>query len=177
MVAFESDDVNASNDSALMNKPKRPSWSGTVFRAWNFQVTVNADLSQGASTQDKARLLTEHLSNRTAHSMHSIKTSFISVSTFCYESQLSGQPESNGLVSILIRGYVQTKQATPISTMQNFFADADFHDAEIFREKYTFDPCYQGVQLLSREHQPNCNRLGTCRLRSQNRGLPFHLLP
>ncbi len=109
MVASDSDDVNASNDSALMNKPKRPSRSGTVFRAWSLQVTVNADLSQGASTQDKAMLLTEHLSNRTAHS---IKTSFISVSTFCDESQLSRQPDSSGLVSILIRGYVQTKQAT-----------------------------------------------------------------
>jgi hypothetical protein len=58
--------------------------------------------------------------------MHSIKTSFISVSTFCDESQLSGQPDSNGLVSILIRGYVQTKQATLISTMQKFFADASW---------------------------------------------------
>jgi hypothetical protein len=86
-----------SNGSALTTKPKRMR-SGTWFRAWSFQVTLKADLSQGASTQDKARLLKEHLSNRTAHS---IKTSFTSVSTFCYESQLSGQSNSNGLVSIL----------------------------------------------------------------------------
>jgi hypothetical protein len=86
-------------------------------------VTLKADLSQGASTQDKARLLTEHLSNRTAHS---IKTTFTSVSTFCDECQLSGQPDSNCLVSILIRGYVQTKQATPISTMQKIFGIAFF---------------------------------------------------
>ncbi len=119
MRASDIDNVNGSSDSALTNKPKRCRM-GTLFRAWSFQVTVNADLSQGASTQDKARLLKEHLRNRTAHS---IKTSFISVSTFCYESQLSGQPDSNGLVSILIRGYVQTKQATPISTMQKFFAE------------------------------------------------------
>ncbi len=39
---------------------------------------------------------------------------------------ISRQPDSNGLVSILIRGYVQTKQATPISTMQKFFADASW---------------------------------------------------
>ncbi len=116
MVASDSDDVNGSNGSALTTKPKRTR-SGTWFRVWSFQVTLKADLSQGASTQDKARLqnLKEHLSNSTAHS---IKTSFTSVSTFCDESQLSGQPYSNGLVSILIRSYVQTKQATLISTMQ-----------------------------------------------------------
>jgi hypothetical protein len=122
MRAYDSDDVNGSSDSALTNKPRRCR-IGTLFRAWSFQVTVKADLSQGASTQDKARLLTEHLSNRTAHS---INTSFTSASIFCDEYQLSGQPDSNGLVSILIRGYVQTKQATPISTMQKFFNDASW---------------------------------------------------
>jgi hypothetical protein len=101
MVASDSDDVKGSNGSALTTKPKRTrTRSGTWFWALSFQVTLKADLSQGASTQDKARLLKEHLSNSIAHS---IKTSFTSISTFCYESQLSGQPDSNGLVSILIR--------------------------------------------------------------------------
>jgi hypothetical protein len=72
MVASDSDDVDGSNGSALTTKPKRTR-SGTWFRAWSFQVTLKAYLLQGASTRDKARLQTEHLSNRTAHS---IKTSF-----------------------------------------------------------------------------------------------------
>ena len=169
MVASDSDDVNDSNDSALMNKPKRPSRSGTVFRAWSFQVTVNADLSQGASTQDKAGLLKEHLRNRTAHS---IKTSFISVSTFCDESQLSGQPDSSGLVSILIRGYVQTKQATPISTMQKFFADASWKpvpgglagDAEFRANCETLAKLYVfgeiGLNNTGREEQKRAKQVG-----------------
>jgi hypothetical protein len=81
---------------------------GILFGAWSFQVTVKADLSQGASTKDKARLLKEHLSNCTAHS---IKTSFTLVSTFCNESQLSGQPDSNCLVSILTRDAATSKQS------------------------------------------------------------------
>ena len=140
-----------------------------MFRAWSFQVTVNADLSQGASTQDKARLLKEHLRNRTAHS---IKTSFISVSTFCDESQLSGQPDSSGLVSILIRGYVQTKQATPISTMQKFFADASWKpvpgglagDAEFRANRATLAKLYVfgeiGLNNTGREEQKRAKQVG-----------------
>ena len=171
MRASDGDDVNGSRDSALKNKPKRCR-IGSLFRAWSFQVTVKADLSQGASTQDKARLLTEHLSNRTAHSMHSIKTSFISVSTFCDESQLSGQPDSNGLVSILIRGYVQTKQATPISTMQKFFADASWKpvpgglagDAEFRANCETLAKLYVfgeiGLNNTGREEQKRAKQVG-----------------
>ncbi len=99
MLASNCDDANGSNDSAPMNKSKRTK-SGIMFRAWSFQVIVKADLSQGASTQDKARLLTEHLSNRTAHS---IKTSFTSVSTFCYESQLSWQPDRLAIATVLFQ--------------------------------------------------------------------------
>jgi hypothetical protein len=45
MVASDSDAVNGSNGSALTTKPKRTR-SGTWFRAWSFQVTLKADLSQ-----------------------------------------------------------------------------------------------------------------------------------
>jgi hypothetical protein len=171
MLASDCDDANGSNGSAPMNKSKRTK-SGIMFRAWSFQVTVKADLSQGASTQDKARLLTEHLSNSTTHSMHSIKTSFISVSTFCDESQLSGQPDSNGLVSILIRGYVQTKQATPISTMQKIFADASWKpvpgglagDAEFRGNRATLAKLYVfgeiGLNNTGREEQKRAKQVG-----------------
>ena len=168
MLASDCDDASGSNGSAPMNKSKRTK-SGIMFRAWSFQVTVNADLSQGASTQDKARLLKEHLRNRTAHS---IKTSFISVSTFCDESQLSGQPDSSGLVSILIRGYVQTKQATPISTMQKFFADASWKpvpgglagDAEFRANCETLAKLYVfgeiGLNNTGREEQKRAKQVG-----------------
>ena len=56
MVASQSDAINGPNDSALMNKPKRPSRRGTVFCAWSFEVTLNADLSQGTSIQHKASI-------------------------------------------------------------------------------------------------------------------------
>ena len=94
-----------------------------MFRAWSFQVTVQVDLSHGTSAQAKARLLSEHLCNSTAHA---IRPSFTSVSSFCDESLLSRQTDIKGLVSILIHGYVQTKQATPISTMQKFIDSASW---------------------------------------------------
>ena len=113
-------DVNCSNGSAPMNKPKRTK-SGTMFRAWSFHVTLKANVSHGATTRDKIRLLSDHLRSRTAHC---INTSFTSVSTFCDESLLSGPTDSEGLVSIVIQGYVQTREATPISTMHKFIDTA-----------------------------------------------------
>ena len=53
-----SDDINGSNGSTPMIKPKRTR-SGPMFRAWSFQVTVQVDLSHGTSAQAKARLLSE----------------------------------------------------------------------------------------------------------------------
>ena len=106
--------------SAFMTKPKR-SRSGIWFRVWSFHATIKADLSQGTSAQHKARLLKDHLSNRIAHA---IKHNVTSISTYCDESQLCGQTDREGLVSIVIHGYVQTKQATPISTMEKLFDSA-----------------------------------------------------
>jgi hypothetical protein len=85
MVVSDSDEVNGSKGSAPMNKPNRTK-SGTMIWAWSFQVTVKADLLHCTSTQAKIRLLSEHLSNRTAHAK---KYSFTSISTFCDESLLS----------------------------------------------------------------------------------------
>jgi hypothetical protein len=67
MMASDSDAVDGSNDTALMNKPKiqkRPSRRGTVFFAWSFQVSFKADLSQGTFRKQKARLLSEHTGPR-----------------------------------------------------------------------------------------------------------------
>ncbi len=77
-----------------------------MFRAWSFQVTGKANLPHGTSTQAKIRLLSEHLSNSTAHA---IWNSFTSVSTFCDESLLSRESNGKGLISNFshaIHGYV-----------------------------------------------------------------------
>jgi hypothetical protein len=72
-VASDCDDFNGSNGSAVMNKQKRTD-SGTMFWAWSFQVTVEANLSHDTSTQAAARLLSEHPSNCTAHEIRAIGT-------------------------------------------------------------------------------------------------------
>ncbi len=64
-MASERDDFNDFNHSALMNQPRR-SRSGTLFQAWNFQVTVKADLLHCSSTPAKIRVPSEHLSSLTA---------------------------------------------------------------------------------------------------------------
>ncbi len=93
----DSDEVNGSNSSAPMNKPKRTK-SGTMIWASSFQVTVKADLLHCTSTQAKIRLLSEHLSKLTAHAK---KYSFTSVSTFCDESLLSWQTIARVLFQLL----------------------------------------------------------------------------
>jgi hypothetical protein len=61
MVASDSDAVDGSNDSAFNNKPKRPSRHGTVFWCLEFSSIFKGNLSQGTSTQQKARLLFDYL--------------------------------------------------------------------------------------------------------------------
>jgi hypothetical protein len=73
-------------------------------------VTVKANSLNGTTTQEKRRLLTDHLSNITAHSKPHAVTS---LSTFCYASLISRQLDSDSLVtlvSIQIHGYVQKKK-------------------------------------------------------------------
>jgi hypothetical protein len=44
---------------------KRKSMSGSVFKAWSFQLIVKSDLGHGTTSEEKGRLLTEHLRTRT----------------------------------------------------------------------------------------------------------------
>ena len=115
-------DEVSSNGSALISRPKRQK-SSIYFRAWSCQLTVTANFLAGTSTQERRKLLTELLANRAADEK---PLSVTSISTFCNESQLSGEPDSNGLVSIEVYGYVQTKNATPISTMQKLIESASW---------------------------------------------------
>ena len=116
----DSDEVS-SNSSALKSGPKTQK-SSIYFRAWSFQCTVKANLLSCTTTQQREKLLSDLLSNRAAEKPLSVT----SISTFCHESQLSGEPDSNGLVSIEVYGYVQTKNATPISTMQKLIESASW---------------------------------------------------
>ena len=110
----EQEDCNevSSNGSAPTSGSKAQQKRSVKFRAWSFQLTINANLLNFTTTLQKRKLLTELLSNRAAAEK---PFSVTSISTFCNESQLSGEPDSNGLVSIEVYGYVQTKNATPIS--------------------------------------------------------------
>ena len=94
---------------------------GSQFRAWNFQLTVRADFGHGTNAEEKGKLLTEHLSARTGHTMPSSVTC---VAVFCDTSLFSVPPDSAGLVSIAVQGYVQARQATVHSTMKKWIESA-----------------------------------------------------
>ena len=115
-------DEVSSNGSALISRPKRQK-NGIYFRAGSFRLTITANLLHCPTTQERRKLLTELLSNRAAAEK---PLSVTSINTFCNKSQLSGEPDSNGLVSIEVYGYVQTKNGTPISTMQKLIESASW---------------------------------------------------
>jgi hypothetical protein len=74
-----------------------------------------ANLSGATTAPEKGKLLTDHISTRTGHHRpHSVTCVVI----FCDESLISGPPDSDGLVSIELLGYIQTKNITPVSTMK-----------------------------------------------------------
>ena len=126
MVASDSEhqdcDEVSSNGSALISRPKRQK-RGIYFRAWSCQLTVTANFLASTSIQERRKLLTELLANRAADEK---PFSVTSISTFCNESELSGEPDSNCVVSIEVFAYVQTKNATPISTMNKLFESASW---------------------------------------------------
>ncbi len=111
----------AGGSSSARSREKRKSASGTVFRAWQFHFIIKADLRDSTTVVEKEKLLREHLSARTGHDM---PLSIIGVVVFCERSLSSQQPDSDGLVSIEVLGYVQANQTTTLSTMNKwmFFA-------------------------------------------------------
>ena len=128
MVASESEhellcDDASSNSSALMSQSESQRKSSMKFRAWSFVLTVEVNFSSCTTTQQKRKLLTDKISGRAAAEK---PFSVTSISTFCNESELSGDPDSNSLVSIEVYGFVQTKNGTPISTMQKLIESASW---------------------------------------------------
>jgi len=117
----DSEGINASGSSSAKSSGKRKSRSGTVFRSWSFRLTVKTDLGHGATAEEKGKLLTEHLRTRTGHTRPSSVTG---VAVFCDKSLFSVPPDSAGLVSIEVQGYVQAIQGKQLSTMQKWIDSA-----------------------------------------------------
>ena len=119
----DSQDINASGSSSASSSRKRKSRIGTVFRSWSFRLTVKADLGHGATAEEKGTILAEHLRARTGHTMPSSVTC---VAVFCDQSLFSVPPDSAGLVSIEVQGYVQAIQGKQLSTMQKWIDSASW---------------------------------------------------
>ncbi len=94
----------ASGSSSANSRNIRKSRIGCVFRAWQFHFMIKTDLCDGTTAVEKEKLLTEHLSARTGHTR---PFSIICVVVFCNRSLFSQLPDSDGLVSIEVLGYVR----------------------------------------------------------------------
>lgn len=102
---------------------KRKSRSGIFFRAWSFQMIVKADFPPATTTQERRKLLTEHLRARTGHDRPKCVTC---VAVFCDESLFSGPTDGAGLVLVEIQGYVQAKNTVSLPTMQKWIESASW---------------------------------------------------
>jgi hypothetical protein len=78
---------------------------------------VKTDLCHGITAVEKEKLLREHISARTGNNR---PLSVIGMVVFCNRLLFSQPPESDGLVSIEVHGYVQAGHAKPQSTMKKW---------------------------------------------------------
>jgi hypothetical protein len=115
------DAITSPSETGGSSSGKRKSRIGSLFRCWQFQIMFKADLRNGSNAVEKGKLLTTHLRDRTGHSM---PMSVIGVVVFCDGSLFSALPDSNGLVSIELLGYVQSKNGIPHSTMHTWLGCA-----------------------------------------------------
>ena len=102
----DSDAVHSLNSTAPMRQTGTISSVPPKFKAWSFRLTIKADF---AGAVDKGKRLQEHISGRTLLGRPQSVTSQIA---FYDATLLSGVPDSDGLVSIALQGYVQTKNGT-----------------------------------------------------------------
>ena len=132
--AVENDDCasitlpsEASGSSSANSRNKRKSRIGSVFRAFQFHLMIKTDLRNGTTAVEKEKLLTDHLSARTGINIpHSVGGLVV----FCDRSLFSQPPDSDGLVSIEVLGYVQAKRSTPLSTMKKWIDSASWKPVE-----------------------------------------------
>jgi hypothetical protein len=116
-----SEATQASGSSSANSRNIKKSRIGSVFKAWQFHFMIKTDLRDGTTAAEKEKLLTKHLSARTGDTR---PFSIIGMVVFCDPSLFSQPPDSDGLVSIELFGYVQAKSATPLSTMKNWIDSA-----------------------------------------------------
>jgi hypothetical protein len=109
--------------SSTNSRKKRKSMSGSVFKAWSFQLQTKADLGHGTAADEKARLLTEHFRTRTRHTLPSSVTGG---AVFFDGLLFSAPPDSAGLVSIELQGYVQARYSIPLSTVKKWIDSASW---------------------------------------------------
>jgi hypothetical protein len=132
--AVENDDCasitlpsEASGSSSANSRNKRKSRIGSVFRAFQFHLMIKTDLRNGTTAVEKEKLLTDHLTARTGINIpHSVGGLVV----FCDRSLFSQPPDSDGLVSIEVLGYVQAKSSTPLSTMEKWINSATWKPVE-----------------------------------------------
>ena len=85
---------------------------------------VQANFPPASSTAgEMRRFLFYHLSLRTGHNRPNCVTS---LTVFCDESHFSGHTDSAGLVSLEIQGYVQTKDAVSLTTVERWIGSASW---------------------------------------------------
>jgi hypothetical protein len=117
----------ASGSSSTNSRTKRNSRIGSVFRAFRFHLVIKTDLRDGTTATEKEKLLTEHLRARTGHTQPLCITG---LAVFCDRSLFSQPPDSDGLVSIEVLGYVQANNATPLSTVKKWIDSATWKPVE-----------------------------------------------
>ncbi len=91
--------------------------SGSVFKVWSFQSTFKADLGHGATAEEKARLLTEHLRTRTRHTL----TSSVTRGAVFFDELLFSAPPDTRLIvldSFQLRFKDMFKQDMPFNFPQ-----------------------------------------------------------
>jgi hypothetical protein len=119
----QSEATQASGSSSANSRNIKKSRIGSVFRAWQFHFMIKTDLRDGTTAVEKEKLFREHLSARTGHNT---PLCIIGVVVFCDRSLFSQPPDSDGLVSIEVLGYVQATSSTPLSTMKKWIDSASW---------------------------------------------------
>jgi hypothetical protein len=119
-----------SGSSSANSHNKKRSRIGSVFKAFQFHLMIKTDLRDGTTAGtavEKEMLLKEHLRASTGHKMPPRITGLV---VFCDRSLFSQPPDSDGLVSIEVLGYVQAKSSTPLSTMEKWINSATWKPVE-----------------------------------------------
>jgi hypothetical protein len=120
----------ASGSSSANSHNKKRSRIGSSFKAFQFHLMIKTDLRDGTTAGtavEKEMLLKEHLRASTIHKM---PLSISGLVVFCDRLLFSQPPDSDGLVSIEVLGYVQAKSSTPLSTMKIWIDSATWKPVE-----------------------------------------------